>query len=366
MRAMKDFSRHISEFRRAKPTPKRVSENGECAFGTFESEFEEMNFLDVKNPTRAPDLFKRLKLTLWQATEINLKEGILLVALSDMALFGVVIALFYDKAERKTHQWTDRLPSRKTQIAPNLIGGSEARAETKRSRIRYVNNFQDGRCDLEGRFTDGEKTIEFEFRLTRVSKPSVVCIPFAPIEERHRPLYSQKDLFKAEGHCSIGDRRIETDADSAAVVDDHRGYYPRKAHYDWLACMGKLGEGEAKKWFSLNLTRNQSIDQDKYNENLIFLENAQSLLPPVTFEKSIDMRKFADGAVWRVRDEHGMVDLEYVIRDIFRMQTHLKPLVNIDYFIAFGEISGFVLGEDGQKYELDGMAGIGEDKTLLF
>ena len=75
--------------------------------------------------------------------------------------------------------------------------------------------------------------------------------------------------------------------------------------------------------------------------------------------------KTKDGAAWKVTDEHGMVNATFKVYDIFRMVTHAKPLVNIEYFIAFGEMEGYVLDEDGNKYVLDGMVGIGEDKTLL-
>lgn len=43
-----------------------------------------------------------------------------------------------------------------------------------------------------------------------------------------------------------------TDDESTAIIDDHRGYYPRKAHYDWVTTMGKceidgmMGMGEDK------------------------------------------------------------------------------------------------------------------------
>ena len=39
--------------------------------------------------------------------------------------------------------------------------------------------------------------------------------------------------------------------------------------------------------------------------------------------------------------------------------------VNIDYYITFGELEGYVRDEDGNKYELTGMLGMGEDKSLL-
>jgi hypothetical protein len=123
-------------------------------------------------------------------------------------------------------------------------------------------------------------------------------------------------------------------------------------------------DGE-KKWFAFNLTRNQSIDQDRYNENLIWLENETSLLPPVTFKRSVPTLEFKDGAEWTIQDEHDMVNVVFHVQDVFRMVTHAKPLVNIEYFVTFGELEGYIRDESGKKYILDGMIGIGEDKTLL-
>ena len=40
-------------------------------------------------------------------------------------------------------------------------------------------------------------------------------------------------------------------------------------------------------------------------------------------------------------------------------------IVNIDYYVTFGELQGYLRDEDGKKYILDGMLGMGEDKTLL-
>ena len=60
-----------------------------------------------------------------------------------------------------------------------------------------------------------------------------------------------------------------------------------------------------------------------------------------------------------------MVNITYQVNDIFRMIIHAKPLVNIEYFVTFGDLQGYIRDEDGNKYILDGMVGIGEDKTLL-
>lgn len=362
---MSDYKRVIAPERRSVPTPKDMVKDGKCVFGTFDKEFETMDLLGIKNPTHAPDFLKRLKLTLWEATEVHMEQGVLLAVVCDMGIFGMTLNVYYDKASKKVYSWTTQLKSKDTQIAPNLINGSEAKAETKDSHVHYVNNFQDGKCHLDGHHTDGTNSIEYSFDLDRISKPCVVSIPFAPIEERHRPLYSQKDFFKATGTLKFNGKEYKTNEVSTAIVDDHRGYYPRKAHYDWVTTMGINETDGQKRWFAFNLTRNQSVDQDKYNENLIWFENGTSLLTPVTFERDVPTIDFKDHATWLIKDEHGMVNIKFNVYDIFRMQTHAKPFVNIDYFVAFGELEGYVMDEDGNKYILDGMMGMGEDKDLL-
>lgn len=367
---MADFSKFIAPERRSVPTPDSiVREDGTAVFGTFASEFKQMELTRLHKPTKAPNCMNKMKLTLWEAVEVNLKDGVLLMAVSDMAIFGVTLILFYDKNERKVHVYSLNQSSKATIIAPNLLDGSECYAYRKTSHAKYVNNFQDGRATVEGHAdSEEEGHIEFDFALERVSLPCVVSIPFG----KNRPLYSQKDMFKVTGKLIFNGKEYAADENTCAVIDDHRGYYPRHAHYDWVSTMGRSVSG-LEQYFGFNLTRNQSIDQDKYNENLIWTEGATSLLTPVKFERSIPTLEYskrkAKGEnpdnVWTVKDEHGMVDLKFHVYDTFNMITHAKPIVNIEYFVAFGELEGYMMGEDGTKYVLDGLMGIGEDKTIM-
>lgn len=379
---MGDYSKFIDEKRRAVPTPESmVDENGICAFGTFDKEFEKMDLVKLKNPTSLPNCFNRLKLTLWEATEVHLKNGVLLAVVCDMGIFGKTLNVFYDKRTKKVYCWDTNLKSKDTVIAPNLINGAVAEGKTPVSHVRYVNDFQDGKCHLKGQHTGkclitvpqkdktivaaikenyGEATIEYDFTLTRLSKPCVASIPFG----KNRPLYSQKDFFKAEGRLVINGEEMLTDEDSAAIVDDHRGYYPRHAHYDWVTTMGKCNVDGEKKWLAFNLTRNQSIDQEKYNENILWLEGKTSILPPITFTRNPESKDFKDYSEWIVKDEHDMVNLKFKVYNMNPMIMHAL-VVNIDYYVAYGELEGYIRDEDGKKYVLDGMLGMGEDKTLL-
>ncbi len=381
---MGEYSKFISPKRRPVPTPKdMVDKNGKVVFGTFDKEFETMELLRCKKPTKAPDFLRKLKLTLWEATEVHLKNGVLLAVVCDMGIFGKTLNIFFDKRNGKVYCWDTNLPSKETVIAPNLLNGAVAEAHTPVSFVKYVNNFGEGRCDLSGKHEGkclitqpregktiveamkenyGEATIEYDFKLTRLSDPCVVSIPF-PYSD-NRTLYSQKDFFKAEGRLVINGEEMLSDENTAAIVDDHRGYYPRKAHYDWVTTMGKCNVNGEEKWLAFNLTRNQSINQEDHNENILWLEGKSSLLPPVTFTRDPESKDFKDGSTWIVKDEHDMVNLKFHVRNMNPMITHAVVVI-IDYYVAFGSLEGYIRDEDGNKYVLDGMMGMGEDKTLL-
>lgn len=363
---MGEFSKFISPKRRSVPTPKHLVEDGKCVFGTFDKEFETMDFLKLKNPTDAPDFLNPIRLTLWEAVEVHLKEGYMLAAVCNMGLFGVALTLFYDQRARKLYRWQETLTSKEAIISPNLLHGAETKAKRKKLSVNFVNNFQDGKAQVHGFFEGKDGTIDYNFDLTRISKPSVVSIPFAKPEERHRPLYTQKDFFQAKGYLTINGHTYESTDASTAIIDDHRGYYPRVMHYDWATFMGKLEKNGKEIFFALNLTENQSVDPEDYNENLIWFEDEVSILPPATFTKEKPTIEFDGHTRWYIKDEHDMVNLTFDLYQVFDMITHAKPIVNIEYFIVFGEFNGYVRDENGEKYEFNHVPAMGEDKSVLF
>jgi len=372
------YSKFIAPERRAVPTPDSiVDENGMAVFGTFDREFKSMDFLKVRRPTGAPQFMNRFKLTLWQAAEIHLKDGLLLAVVCDMGIFGKTMNVFYDKRTKSVYTWDNQLKSRDTKIAPTLLNGGVSEGETPVSRVRHINSleknklyisgYNKGKCFIDSREYSKEPSIEYDFELTRISKPSCVSIPFPGSPINNRPFYSQKDLYRVSGRLVFNGEEFNVDENTAAIMDDHRAYYPRRAHYDWVSTMGKLKIDGKMKWFGFNLTRNQSMDQEKYNENIIWFENRTSLLPPVTFARSPETKDFLANrgrCEWTIRDEHDMVNLKFKACNLNAMLMH-AVLVNIDYYITFGELEGYLRDEDGKKYILDGVTGIGEDKTLL-
>ena len=59
-----------------------------------------------------------------------------------------------------------------------------------------------------------------------------------------------------------------------------------------------------------------------------------------------------------------MVNLTFKVTDLSQMVMHAL-VVNIDYYIAYGVLNGYVRREDGTKYLIENMQAMGEDKTML-
>lgn len=351
-----DFRKHLSEKRKAVPTPSNIcDEFGNSVFGTFDKEFPKIDMLKVNKPSPLPNFLNKYRLNLWEAAEINFDKVILLTAVCDVGLFGTALTVIYDKRTKKCTYWKETIRSSSAVIADTLINSSETYSKGKNVRVKIINNFERGEAVVSG-YSDNKQsgTVDYRLKLTRASKPCVVSIPF----DANRPLYTQKDLFSVEGYLEFNGERFVADSTTTAIIDDHKGYYPRKSHYDWVTTMGKKEIDGKQQYFGINLTRNQSINQDDFNENLIWFEDKTSRLTPVIF-------KHKTYNTWHIKDTRGMVDVVFDIGDRFIMKL-TTGIINIDYHITFGELHGFVCDEDGNRYELDGMSAIGEDKSLLF
>lgn len=346
------YPEYISPKRRPVDTPNDLVQNNEAIFGTFNEPFKNMSLLDIKKPCgKMPSFMRKSRLTIWEAFEINMDECTIVSAVYNMNALGFNIVVLYDKAEDKVYSWQNFSAGGNFKVAPTLVNTITV-GKTSKSTIEITNKFDEGYCKATAKAVSkkfGE--IEYSMEAKRVSPPSVVSIPLG----KPNPLYSEKDLFKAEGYVKINGKTYTSNERTTVIVDDHKGFYPFNAHYDWLTMMGKVNIDGEEKYLGVNFTHNQSTNEDDYNENLLWLEGESHPIPPVKFEK-IDKNK------WRVFDDYGTVEVFFEIKQDFKMMLHLL-VVDISYRLPFGYVKGYITDTDGKRYNVDGMTGIGEDRS---
>lgn len=353
-----NYPEYISEKRRPVATPKNiVDEKGQPIFGTFATSIPNINLLDCVKPAKVPHSMNKLKLTIWEALELHFDDFIFLTAVYNVGFGGFSIFVFFDKATKEITSWMKIAAGDRAKVGESMLNGAYSELKNKSSVCKIVNNLEDGKAYGIGNVSSKKGKLAFEVNLQTVSEPSIVMIPFD--EEHRRPLYSEKDMFRVTGYVEFNGKRYEANERTFGIIDDHKGYYPKPAHYDWLTTMGVLEIDGEQKPFGFNLTHNQSANQDDYNENLLWFEDGSCPLPPIVFTHDKDNDK-----LWYIRDKHDCVNLKFEIDNTFDIIMHLG-VASIDYYLPFGRISGYLKDTNGKVYTLNEVYGLGEDKSTV-
>jgi len=140
-----------------------------------------------------------------------------------------------------------------------------------------------------------------------------------------------------------------------AIIDDHKGFYPYALKYDWVTAAGYDEKGRLA---GFNLTDNQAIDPEQYNENCMWVDGGLDLLPPVKFERPQGVE-----GEWLIRDRYGMVDLSFKPVSMGRIDLNMLVL-KVDYYGPFGYVSGTIKDSSGNARDFDRYFGMGEQKYV--
>jgi len=336
------------------PAPDRLVEDGRQHLGRFSGPFAKTNLLDAPF-MRLPRLLRRWRLKEWQAVQLAGPTVFANVALFDAKLMQLMQVKIYDRerGEKIVHEW-------------KLRPGAFAIADQL---IESTNSYRDRRGSLtfENRVGTGTITIEIALEATRAlprvagrielacsrGASHVASLPFAG----DVGMYSHKGMFPARGELVVGDRtHVFTHADTVALLDDHKGYYPYVMRWDWVTS-AVVRDGHA---LGFNLTRNQCRDPDRFNENCAWQDDRLGLLPAVEITREHER---TPNERWTIRDREGRVALQFTPSVPGDVDVN-AVIVHSRYRGPFGHFEGRLEPEGLPPITVDGWFGMGEDFYL--
>ena len=341
-----------------RPAPENLVSGGKFEFGTFSSQFKQVNPLDADRPLGAwlprPLLDGRLKE--WQAFQLGNSRWFMLVVLYSAKVSALAQFVIYDKERSKKYLFEKVSPAWKVKV-PSSIWDAVQSWHDKDCRIEITSALAKGRFYINVQIADYKDLPDIEahfeaFHDEGLVEPIVVSIPFG----KNCGMYSHKCLMPMQGSLVLGGDRIEfLRTESFAIIDDHKGFYPYAMHYDWVTAAGYDEKG---RLVGFNLTDNQSTDPEKYNENCLWLDGKLNLLPPVKFDRP----QGVDGE-WIIHDRYGRVDLAFKPVSMGTIDMNLLFL-RVKYFGPFGYCSGTVKDRQGNSVVFNQYFGMGEKKYL--
>jgi hypothetical protein len=343
--------------RKLEDPPLRLVTDGIIRFGTFSSRIPDVNLKDARRPFGfpMPRALKGLRLKEWQAFQLGNERYFILVVLYNQKVGCLTQVIWNDRVTGQSHKY-EKIGAPWKLTNPATIDNSRLCFESKGYRIDFHNMPGTGRIYIDIAIDAHKNRDGFYGRFEALhDDPSVhpICVSL-PLGS-NRGMYSYKCLMTMRGFMYTGGSRIDfSPEDSFAVMDDHKGYYPYRLRYDWVT--GARVEKRGPVGF--NLTDNQVIGKDEYNENCLWEPDRLTLLPPVTFERP-------DGVYgdWLIKDTCGIVDLKFT--PVMKNEIHNNYLaIYTDYYGPFGVISGTIRNSAGKAVSIKQFPAMGEKKYL--
>lgn len=335
--------------------PAILVEGGRPTFGSFAGAVGRANLIEMRRPGLG-GRFPGLNLKQWQHYAVATPSLYVSLAVFDSRRVGLATAVVFDRASQRLVSWEERFVPGKVEF-PQGLGRGRVLFERGSLRIEFRNRLDEGLHQISFRCR-GDRlrpavSGEVEVREGPQAQPLVVCLPLPPAGA----MYSHKGVLPASGSIQVGPdvHRVEP-ADSYGLPDVHQGYYPREMAWRW-ATAGVVKDGTL---LGFNLTDNQVEDQERYNENGLWVGDRLVRLPAVDFEHDRDQPM----EPWRVRDRKraGIVDLEFRPEVVRKIDLSLGP-IRTRYRAPFGAFSGHIL-DGATQVDLDGAFGMTEDFYL--
>lgn len=335
-----------------------VGPNG-YRFGTYDGPIASINPLDAAPGSGLARQLRRvvrnLRMKEWEAFQLGNDEWFVLGAVYDTKSIALLQVLAVHKISGRIHRWERKVLTTSLSVARGL-DGTRSHGRAGAFSIEIGNDVSEGRLTVDASHPGSHGLPALELHGVGdcgpdVSGHLVICHPFAP----NRALYSNKCMMPFAGSMSIDGEVIEFEsAQSFMILDDHHGDYPAPMKYDWVTAVRRSADGLVE---GFNLTDNQILDPDRYNENAVWRGNQVWRLPAVHVE-----RPAGPHGVWLIRDVSGRVDVRFT--PTVRSEMHVGPRRWLaEYYAPYGWYEGHI--DTGEfVLELDGFFGVGEQKMI--
>lgn len=339
-------------------SPPQLVEGGALRFGSFREPIRRPNLIDAPSPFGfpMPRPLRAFRLKEWQAMQIGNGRLFMNIALFNTKVMAMVQVKIFDRETGEKHLFEKLVPGFAFKVAEGLYD-TKTHYQDRKIDFAFENHLERGELLVRLKIpkTRSFPGVDGALRLdTSKTEPQIVSIPFG----ERRGMYSHKGLFPVTGALTIGgEAHPFTNENGYAFIDDHKGYYDYQMSWDWLTGGEHRSDGSL---VGINITKNASVDPERYHENCFWRDGKLSLLPHIRFEM---VDRGSEREVWYIRDEEGRVDLRFEVT--LQSDVRINALIiESRYRGPFGKIYGKLEGVDGERLELDGMFGMGEEFRL--
>lgn len=333
-----------------------VSPQGQVGIGVYEGPLRRVHLEEARvlfGGLPLPRHLLRFRLKRWQHYGLVLPDLFVGLALVDAGFMRTGWCSVVDRATGEAFEHRRQGPLLDVRI-PDVLWDDRAHLRAA-GFVVEVHNHQDRgehRLTLRIESRQGLPGVEADLRCLhdlRGVQPLVVVLPVGP---KHA-MYSHKVALPLEGSLTVGGRQVPADPDEAfAILDIHEAYYPHHTWWRWATFAGRHPDGRS---IAMNLTENPNRQDDRWNENAIWVDGWLHRLGQARFH--FDRQDVL--APWRLASADGAVDLTFT--PLGERKEHLDlGLVKSAFHQPYGTFSGR-LRVSGESIDIKDFFGVCED-----
>ncbi len=338
--------------------PEALCQDGSPVLGSWEGIPGKANLIDIHRPYHypIPRFLRNMRIKEWQAIQAGDERIFVFVVLYNAKFISMASVDIWDRVEKRSYGFRSNFAGQRF-FLPTSLCKAETSCKSGSIELSIATDLEASTLSLRASDSSPRNGIlpfalDLSFDMGHNASPFSVCLPLG----MNRVMYSSKIFMPCEGRLTLdGEERRLDSARALGILDDHKGYYPYRLHYEWVTGFGMEPSGRR---IGFNLTDNQVKDQVRYNENRLWIGSAIHPLPPIRIT-----RPYGRGEPWIIQDTEGMVDLIFHPEVPHDIQIKLG-LAEIDYAGPFGRFEGSLKSSSGERINASQLYGMGEDKNL--
>lgn len=333
-----------------------VDDQGQVRIGVYEGPLRRVHLEEAQVTMLGlpmPRTVKRFRLKRWQHYGLVLPDLFVGLAVVDAGFLRTGWCSVVDRVTGEAFEHRIRSPLLDVRIA-DALWNDRTHLFAPGYRVEVYNHLDNGEHRLHVKIGAHKSlpSVAANLRclhdLTSI-QPLVVVLPVG----ENMGMYSHKVALPLEGTITVGDRDVPVDPDEAfAILDIHEAFYPHHTWWRWSTFAGHLADGRP---VAMNLTQNVNTQDDRWNENAIWVDGQLHRLGPAEFQfNSRDVLQ-----PWRLASAGGAVDLTFTPQGERREQLDLG-VVKSAFHQPYGTFRG-LLRVGGEELEISHLFGVCED-----
>lgn len=334
-------------------TKAQLVHNGQIEFGFFSTPIQNVNLIDAKiaGGFPLPKFLKNLRLKEFQAFQGGDDNYFYNIALFNAKLMGFAQIRILDIKNKQQYLYEKQVSPLQLKIPNNILNSSNS-YKSKGISIHIENKLEEEYIKITFQAKGKKELPDIKGEIVGDFKNCdhmVVSVPFG----KNKGMYAHKSIIPMTGNLQLGKQQHQFQKEqSFFMCDDHKGFYPYVMKWDWLTA-AFVKEG---RLYGLNLTKNQSIDNENHNENGIWIDGKLHRLPGIHF--------YRNATTWQIKDKNDRIQLSFQPIYPNVVKINLGPFGKSDYEGPFGLVSGSIKLDSGEVILFEEVAAFAEKQYI--